>query len=76
MSRFYGSIEGRRQNPATCCGTVQSGLSAHIRGWNIGVSVEMDVDDQGNDVVKVFQTGGSNSPQKTSEIAILKGDPE
>lgn len=42
-------------------GSKQSGAWGHIRGWNIGVAVEIDHVD-GHDVVKVYRTGGSKRP--------------
>ena len=58
MSHFYGNMQGSREE-TTRCGTKQSGLTAHVRGWDIGVSVTiLQID--GKDVVKVYKTGGSN----------------
>jgi len=44
---------------ATRQGSAKSGISGHIRGWNIGARVEIR-DRDGTDVVQVFQTAGSN----------------
>lgn len=61
MSRFYASIKGNRSE-RTCCGTPASGISGHIRGGNIGASVEVrDLD--GEDRVIVRLTRGSNGGQ-------------
>lgn len=38
MARFYSSIQGNRSE-ATRMGTPASGISGHIRGWNIGARV-------------------------------------
>lgn len=59
MSHFYGTMQGSR-GEATRQGTKQSGLSAHIRGWGVGVYVTIFVDDMGRDCVQVRRTGGSN----------------
>jgi hypothetical protein len=58
MARFYASIQGNR-GEATRMGTPNSGISAHVRGWNIGAHVQVD-DEDGEDVVFVRATGGSN----------------
>jgi hypothetical protein len=63
MSRFYASIQGSR-GETTRQGTVQSGLSGHVRGWNAGVQVEADVfgtqDEGASDRFAVYMTAGSN----------------
>ena len=58
MSRFYASIEGNR-GPATRMGTPNSGISGHVRGWNMGIRVE-GYDYEGSDHFRVYLTGGSN----------------
>jgi len=60
MSHFYGSMQGSR-GEATRCGTKNSGFTAHIRGWDIGVEVWLRYDEKKKcDVVEVQLTGGSN----------------
>jgi hypothetical protein len=58
MAQFYANIQGNR-GEATRMGTKSSGLSGHIRGWNVGARVEVSHED-GHDVVRVYRTGGSN----------------
>lgn len=58
MSQFYASIQGNR-GEATRMGTKNSGIYGHIRGWNIGVIINIDHVD-GKDNVRVFKTAGSN----------------
>lgn len=60
MAQFYGSMQGNR-GETTHMGTKDSGMEAHIRGWDIGVYVQIHHID-GKDVIKVFKTGGSNNP--------------
>lgn len=60
MARFYADIQGNRGG-ATRMGTEKTGLQGHIRGWGIGASVHMSVNDQGEDVVSIRLTSGSNS---------------
>lgn len=67
MSRFYGHIEGSARTAATRGGTDQSGLSAHIRGWHIGIYVEC-VDIDGEDRIDVRLTGGSNGAAESIPI--------
>ena len=69
MSRFYGSLEGSR-GTATRQGTPKSGLCGHIRGWNTGCKVFVEVDTEtGNDKVAVYRTTGSNSGGASELIA-------
>jgi hypothetical protein len=61
MSHFYGSVQGNR-GEATRGGSKDSGIFGHIRGWNVGVRVDVDHDEnEGQDIVTVRSTGGSNS---------------
>ena len=59
MSRFYADIQGNH-GKATRQGTKTSGITGHIRGWDIGVRVEIYADLQGLDHVVVYRTAGSN----------------
>jgi hypothetical protein len=59
MSRFYGSIQGNR-GEATRQGSANSGISCHVRGWDIGIEVRGYVNEEGADEFRVFITGGSN----------------
>lgn len=65
MARFYGSMKGSR-GQTTRMGSPASGMTAHIRGWHVGVRVEI-VDNEGKDQIIVYRTGGSNEPE-TGEI--------
>jgi len=69
VSRFIAEIEGSRSR-ASRLGTAKSGMRCHIRGWDTGVSVELDVDPEtGRDRVRVFETGGSNARMMSKLIA-------
>ena len=67
MAHFYGSMTGAR-GEATRCGTANSGITAHIRGWNIGARVSCYVDANGKDHITVTRTGGSTG--RTSEQVV------
>ena len=75
MAHFYASMQGSR-GEATRVGTKSSGLTAHIRGWDIGARVELSHRD-GRDYVRIYRTGGSNggSDQLIAELATSL-DPE
>ena len=59
MSRFYADIQGNR-GEATRCGSAKSGISGHIRGWDIGCRVDCFVDENGEDKVQIILTAGSS----------------
>ena len=61
MARFYGDVQGNR-GEATRMGTPSSGISAHIRGWSIGIKVSCYVDEDGRDFCEAYPTGGSSDP--------------
>ncbi len=73
MSHFYGELKGSR-GPTSRMGTPKSGLWAHVRGWNIGVDVTCRVDDDGRDIIDVWQTGGSNHLAAVRHIVTLEYD--
>lgn len=58
MARFYANVQGSR-GEATRMGTPASGITAHIRGWDVGIQVDIQ-DVNGSDVCYVYKTGGSN----------------
>ena len=68
MSKLYGSIDAdASKTMATRRG--HRAISAHIRGWHDGVSVEVRADENGNVTVNVYRTGGSNSGRVTQNVA-------
>jgi hypothetical protein len=58
MSQFYASIQGAR-GEATRTGGKSSGITGHVRGWDVGVLVR-GRDDDGRDVFDVYATTGSS----------------
>lgn len=65
MARLYGSLQGGRKQ-VTRRGTVNSGIRAHIRGWNVGVEVIGKVKgynkknkSDGFDYFEIYATSGS-----------------
>ena len=69
MSRFYASIQGNR-GEATRQGTKSSGISGHVRGWNIGVRVYCYVNKEGKDVASVVLTGGSSNSSMIKDLGV------
>lgn len=64
-ARFYGSIQGGR-GEATRCGA--TGIEGHIRGWDMGVRVSMEVGENNQDEVVVYLTMGSNGPVNSEKV--------
>jgi len=75
MSRFYGEVWGSAKSSATRTGG-KDGVTAHVRGWDIGGKVDV-FDRDGHDVVTLQLTGGSNDPslKETPWIEIVR-DPK
>jgi hypothetical protein len=61
MAHFYASITGQTCTEVTRCGTKNSGISGHIRGWDCGVGVYGYVNDNGQDSFDVYVTSGSST---------------
>lgn len=59
MAQFRAIIRGQR-GEASRLGSKNSGIVAHVDGWNVGVTVRGMVDADGRDVFTIYATGGSN----------------
>lgn len=71
MSRFYGTLQGSR-GEASRQGTAGSGISGHIRGWDIGGAVSCWVGEDGLDRVTLRLTTGSNGHGQTKTIGTFR----
>jgi hypothetical protein len=71
MARFYGTLTGQAKTSAKRRGSPNSGVTAHVRGRNIGVRVEVYADN-GADVIRVYRTGGSNQPGSGELLAEVR----
>ena len=67
MAHFYADVQGNR-GQATRCGSKESGIRGHIRGWNVGCRVVCYATDT-EDVVEVYRTEGSNGGGREQLIA-------
>ena len=59
MSKLYASVDADNRKTTTKCG--HRNMSAHIRGWNKGVKIEVEVVGE-QEVYKVYETERSNNP--------------
>lgn len=73
MSKLYGEIvSDSRKSGVTSRG--HKHISAHIRGWSVGVEVEAKIED-GKVVLRGWETGGSgDSSRRRPLFEIPKGD--
>lgn len=69
MSTFYGSLTGEKKSKTK---QGQRNLQGHLRGWDHGIRVEYSLDDNDNALCKVWETGGSNSPDNRKLIKTYK----
>ena len=67
MSRFYGTVDGSAATTASRRGF--GNIRGHIRGWDLGVSVDGFIDQHDHDAFSVYITGGSHG----SRSSILLG---
>ena len=73
MSRFYASIEGQAKTQATRQGSKNSGITGHIRGWDLGIKVEGKSDRTDNlDTFNIWITGGSNNHYQTDFLCTVR----
>ena len=71
MSHFYGDLQGSR-GKVTRCGTKNSGIDSHTRGWDVGIEV-IGIHQGGKDVFYIYATKGSNSNERVG-IAVVDED--
>lgn len=72
MAHFYGVVKGSR-SAASRCGTKNTGVSGHIRGWEVGARVEMRHNEEtGQDECYVYKTGGSHGATHEKLVAKFK----
>ena len=69
MAQFMGEIKGNR-GKASRLGSKGTGLWGHLRGWNVGVEVNLSHTKEG-DKITVYKTGGSNRPSTTEFLVEL-----
>ena len=72
MARFYATMQGQA-GPASRIGSPNSGISAHPRGWHVGVQVH-GRDEEGEDVFYLYATGGSSGAYGSTFIGTVRRD--
>jgi len=70
MAQFYGEMSGGR-GTVSRTGTRNSGMRAHVRGWDVGVMVSAREERDG-DTIRIYGTGGSNGATPTFEIGTVR----
>lgn len=73
MSRFYANISGQAKTEATRRGSAKSGITGHIRGWNVGIEVIGFADGE-KDFFNVWLTSGSNGHKSSRIIGQFSSD--
>jgi len=64
MAHFRGTLQGNR-GLASRLGTKTSGLTATVRGWEIGVQLEAIYSPSNkNDEINIYVDGGSNNTDR------------
>ena len=58
MSKLYASLDADNRKTTTQCGS--RNMTAHVRGWNKGIKVEVEVVGL-KEIYKVYETRGSNN---------------
>ena len=70
MARFRATIKGSR-GEASRLGTAKSGLLVHVNGWNVGICIDVGVNENDQEVFHIYRTGGSNRPGFVESIALI-----
>ena len=72
MAHFIAGCQGDKGKEVTRLGGPPTGISAFARGWNSGVSIYGNVDDEGRDIFEIYADGGSNRKVHARPLGILK----
>ena len=70
MAHFRGTVVGGRSE-ASRLGHKTTGLTTNCNTWNLGIKVEAD-HINGQDVFRVFKTGGSNGAISPELVTTVK----
>lgn len=71
MARFRATIKGQR-GEASRLGSSNSGITANVNGWDVGVKVESGTGEE--DVFYIYTTGGSHRAHGPKLIGVIKLD--
>ena len=69
MSHFYGTIDNGKNNQRTLQGFATKGLSVEAQSWEGKIRVKLSVDENGNNIYKVYRENHGNSNITTGLIA-------
>ena len=69
MAHFYATIKGSRNTTLTKTGTKNSGMTAHIRGWDVGAEIVLTHEGNNQDLVRIYKTGGSSGASSRTLVA-------
>jgi hypothetical protein len=75
MAHFRGQLQGRRGSTSRL-GDKRKGIHATLSGWNFGLYVELSHEEKsgsaaGRDVVRIYQTKGSNGGGEKALVLTL-----
>lgn len=62
--RKLAATIGSTEHKTTVSRYSNEGLEVHIRGWDHGIMVDVELDNQGLPVFTFHSTGGSNQPKR------------
>jgi hypothetical protein len=71
--KLAGSIKGTDHSTTKSCYSSQ-GITAHLRGWDFGLRIEILVDENGTPLFEIWETGGSNNPSNKRQVFLTNVD--
>ena len=69
MAKLFGEMKGARGAVTSCS---NSTLTSHVRGWNLGIKVFADIDNDGNEVFEIYQSKGNNDVNNLKHLLTVK----
>lgn len=71
MAHFIGYLQGSR-GEASRLGTKNTGIDARAQGWEIGGKIIMECNKDGEDIVTIYVTRGSNNRGNSLNLGSFK----
>ena len=69
MAKLFGEMRGTRGTVTRCSNSI---ITTYIRGWNLGIKVFADIDENGNEVFEVYRSKGSNDVNNLKHLLTVK----
>jgi hypothetical protein len=68
--KLAATIKGDDHSTSKSCYS-SHGITAHLRGWDHGIEIEMRLDENEEPIYEIWATRGSNNPSRTHKLNLV-----